>query len=115
MNKLASILKENTMNFQILYDALFCLWLLSANDDIATRFGETTVIPKVVDIVRSVSKEKCIRMGLAILNVRLQTALGVVQHTDGYGSQNLLDKGDNNEQMIDCGVMRVLDNLGQVV
>jgi len=94
INKLGTIVRENSGNAQLLYEALYCMWLITYNEKLSQSFEQTNVIPKIVETVRTVSKEKCIRMGLAIL-------------------KNLLNLGRNNEQMIEAGFFKVLENLQQ--
>lgn len=79
---------------QVTYQTIYCLWLLSYNSEIAENFHRTLVIKNVVETIRQVTKVKVIRVGLACL-------------------KNLVNKGKNNEQMIDSELMRVLDNLSQ--
>jgi len=80
---------------QIIYQALYALWLMSYSEEIADKIHKTTAIAKIVEAIKLVQKEKVIRIGLATL-------------------KNLKDKGpsgQNNRQMIECGFMRVLENL----
>jgi len=90
---LASLLKSKIKNFQIQYQILYSFWLLSYSEKVANLTGETnSIIGSVVEILRTVSKEKVVRMCLATL-------------------RNLLNHGNNNEQMIDANIMKPLENL----
>jgi len=93
---LGSLLKSrvgNTKAIQIVYQILYCLWLLSYNKSVASLISETrSIINTLVDVLKLVQKEKGIRMSLATL-------------------RNLLNVGTSNEQMIDCDIMKFVDNL----
>jgi len=94
INCLKGLLAAHANNFQILYQAIYGLWLLSYNGGIGENFGPTTVIHKLVELVRTSSKEKVIRVALATL-------------------RNLLGKGTNNEQMIETNLLKEVDKLLQ--
>ena len=89
---LASLLKTKNKSYQLTYQTLHCLWLLSYNKQVANQVGGTKVINFVVDILRTIQKEKIIRMCLAILN-------------------NFKNINNNNEQMLDSGISKPLDIL----
>merc|ERR1712110_552154 len=44
LNRLGSLLKNGSSDTTLLYKALFCLWLMSYNEDIAAQFHTTNVI-----------------------------------------------------------------------
>jgi len=95
LNLLGSLLKskmQNTKAIQVCYQVVFCLWLLSYNNKVATLINETTIIPSLVDVLKFVGNDKVVRMALATL-------------------RNLLNISTNNEDMIDSDVMKPLDNL----
>lgn len=93
IKQVAVLKKQKMKNFQLLYQLTCALWLLSYNKVVAAeKFKDTKVIQTSVEVLRTVSKEKVIRMELATL-------------------RNLLDIGDNNEEMIDADVMKPLENL----
>merc|ERR1712072_497630 len=69
-------------NVQLLYQVGFCLWLLAYDPQIAEDMANTDVVVNMLKIMKSVSKEKVIRVCLACL-------------------KNLLDKADHNQTMID--------------
>jgi len=92
---LGTLLKSrigNTRTIQIVYQVLYCLWLLSYNKEVAVIISQTSIIPTLVEVIKIVQKEKGIRMALATL-------------------RNLLDISISNEQMIDSDIMKLLDNL----
>lgn len=74
-------------NVQLLYQVGFCLWLLSYDEEIATAMGETNVVPNILKVMRTISKEKVIRVFLACL-------------------RNLIDKAEHNQCMIDNGAQK---------
>eukprot|EP01128_Nolandella_sp_AFSM9_P004902 TRINITY_DN2301_c0_g1_i1.p1 TRINITY_DN2301_c0_g1~~TRINITY_DN2301_c0_g1_i1.p1 ORF type:complete len:463 (-),score=142.95 TRINITY_DN2301_c0_g1_i1:90-1478(-) len=77
----------NATVLQRLYDALYCVWLLSFNADVRASLTDPTFIGNLAQIVKRVKKEKVVRLGLATL-------------------RNLLDVGKNNELMIAAGVLK---------
>jgi V-type H+-transporting ATPase subunit H len=81
---------------QLLYQLVFCLWCLSFNKTIADQMatGELKVIPSLVHVANSVSKEKVSRVCLMTLKNLL-----------GHGS------GHANDQMVQAGIMKVLGSL----
>mmetsp|Transcript_5661 Transcript_5661/g.16061 ORF Transcript_5661/g.16061 Transcript_5661/m.16061 type:complete len:462 (-) Transcript_5661:33-1418(-) len=92
LDLLSSLLRSQY--HQIIYQSLFCIWLLSYNTKLAEgRFHKTTVIEKIVDTVRNVQREKVVRISVASLR-NLATA----------GRPNCL-------LMIEAGFMKILPNL----
>eukprot|EP01112_Ceratiomyxa_fruticulosa_P019821 TRINITY_DN6578_c0_g2_i1.p1 TRINITY_DN6578_c0_g2~~TRINITY_DN6578_c0_g2_i1.p1 ORF type:complete len:454 (+),score=104.96 TRINITY_DN6578_c0_g2_i1:991-2352(+) len=81
--------QQVAQNFQILYEITYCIWLMSFNDLVANSVSETKLIAILVDTIKTVIKEKIVRLCISTL-------------------RNLLDKPNNNEQMIDAGFMRML-------
>jgi len=67
---------------QLLYQIGFCLWLLSYDEGIAEDMAETNVVVNLLKVMKTVSKEKVIRVSLACL-------------------RNLVDKGTHNQTMIE--------------
>merc|ERR1712137_1468477 len=97
LNRLGTLLKNGGSDTALLYKALFCLWLMSYNEDIAAQFYTTNVIQYMINVIKSVAKEKILRIGAAVLS-------------------NILNKGDekqNNQQMIECKIFRLLENMNQ--
>ncbi|KAF2074548.1 hypothetical protein CYY_004131 [Polysphondylium violaceum] len=79
-------------NVQLLYETLYAIWLLTFSKDIAASYSNTGLVGKLVTLVKVVTKEKIVRLSLASL-------------------RNLLDQGNNNEEMIDNGFVRMLNIL----
>jgi len=89
-----NILCSQMNNFQLLYQATYCCWLMSFNSDIAKNFCNAgTFLHKIVEIVRTIAKEKVVRMALSAL-------------------RNVVDKSvGNNEQMIETNLLREVEKL----
>lgn len=67
-----SLLREN-IGFQLQYQMIFCLWLLSFNPVIARKINaNNAVIPTLADTLRETGKEKVIRIILATLRNLLE-------------------------------------------
>lgn len=79
---LGGLLKSKAKNSQLLYQTLYCLWLLSYNKKVAEMVSETKVIPYIVDVLRTVPKEKVARMGLATLRVLYLFAVLTTSESD---------------------------------
>jgi V-type H+-transporting ATPase subunit H len=96
LESLNGVLRSQSHNFQILYQASYCCWLLSYNHHVAERFSaSTTIIHKLVEIVRTIGKEKVIRMAVAAL-------------------RNVVDKAPtNNEQMVETNLLKEVEKLLQ--
>jgi len=93
LNLLANLLEKKNKNVQILYQTVYCLWILTYNAKVAALINDTRVIRCLVELLRKTgTHDKVIRMSLATL-------------------RNLLNVSKNNEQMIDFGIMKPLENL----
>jgi len=64
VDSLVSVLLSN-LGFQLQYQFVFCIWMLSFNVEIAGRIGENNVIPVMADILRTSQKEKVTRIIIA--------------------------------------------------
>jgi V-type H+-transporting ATPase subunit H len=83
---------EGNPSAQIIYETVVSIWLLNYNSEVATRIGEFRVVQILVGLLKSQTKEKVVRVTIAAL-------------------RNLSNKADNNETMIDHGMIRVLQTL----
>jgi len=93
LNLLANLIESKSKSVQILYQSIYCLWLLSYNSQVAEQISTTKVIQTLAEILkRTGTHDKVVRMCLATL-------------------RNLVDVSKNNEQMIDAGLMKPLENL----
>lgn len=63
----ASLMKKDTLNTQLLYLVGFSIWLLSFNEAMLPKFQESNVVDKLVSIVRVVVREKVVRICFATL------------------------------------------------
>jgi len=89
---LAEIMKTKVKIVQLLYQAVYCMWQLSYNKTVGEMISKNEIIPGLVDLLKGVTKEKVIRLTLSTL-------------------VNLLGISNNNEQMIDYGIMKPLESL----
>lgn len=64
IDSLVSVLLSS-LGFQLQYQFIFCIWMLSFNVEIATKIGENNVIPVLADILRTSQKEKVTRIIIA--------------------------------------------------
>jgi len=93
LNLLANLVESKSKSVQILYQSIYCLWLLSYNSQVAEQISTTKVIQTLAEILkRTGTHDKVVRMCLATL-------------------RNLVDVSKNNEQMIDAGLIKPLENL----
>lgn len=92
MNLLCQLLDRYSDSFQLQYETIMCMWLLSYNEEVADTLADTGVIKRVVTALKNSTKEKIIRICLATL-------------------ANLANHGDNTESMIDHGIVRTLQSL----
>lgn len=81
---------------QLLYQVTFCLWSLSYSTDAALAMvtSKLGIVAKLVDVVKSVQKEKVVRVALATL-------------------KNLLGVGSASADMVGAGMVKVLEHLQQ--
>jgi V-type H+-transporting ATPase subunit H len=82
---------SNSNSIQMLYQTLFSLWSLSYSPEASMQIvsSKFPIIQKLVDILKTVQKEKVIRVALATL-------------------RNLLGTGSASTDMVSAGVMPVL-------
>lgn len=92
---LGAVLNDYTNKRQVLYQTLFCLWLLSYDETVAQEFGHiSNLVSQLVEVIRKEDRVKIRRVGIAIL-------------------RNILSKGENNEQMIKAGMVKLAAGLTQ--
>lgn len=92
-SRLVSILEiALRRNVQILYQAVFLVWVLGYNKSISKDFSRTPILTMLLDILRAHAKEKVVRITLAAL-------------------VNALDQGTNNESLLEAGLPALLSNL----
>jgi V-type H+-transporting ATPase subunit H len=92
---LGGVLNDYTNKRQVLYQTLYCLWLLSYDDTVAEDFGRiSNLVSQLVEVIRKEDRVKIRRVGIAIL-------------------RNIQSKGENNEQMIKAGMVKLAAGLSQ--
>eukprot|EP00033_Pygsuia_biforma_P002248 GCRY01002492.1.p1 GENE.GCRY01002492.1~~GCRY01002492.1.p1 ORF type:complete len:468 (+),score=85.53 GCRY01002492.1:165-1568(+) len=68
LDLIAKILASGTKNGQLLYESIFCLWLVSFEKSLVNTFGpQKTLIQALIEITRVHTKEKILRVALATL------------------------------------------------
>ncbi|XP_065355459.1 V-type proton ATPase subunit H isoform X2 [Calliphora vicina] len=92
---------SSRVNFQVQYQLVFCLWVLTFNPLLATKMNKFSVIPILADILNDCAKEKVTRIILAVF-------------------RNLIEKPTDNQvakehciAMVQCKVLKQLSILEQ--
>ncbi|XP_062549216.1 V-type proton ATPase subunit H-like isoform X1 [Armigeres subalbatus] len=100
ISTLISILSSR-VNFQVQYQLVFCLWVLTFNPLLAEKMNKFNVIPILADILSDSAKEKVTRIILAVF-------------------RNMIEKPDDSQvakehciAMVQCKVMKQLQILEQ--
>ncbi|GMI78935.1 hypothetical protein like AT3G42050 [Hibiscus trionum] len=79
-------------SIQLLYETCLCVWLLSYYEPAIEYLATSRALPRLVDVVRSSTKEKVVRV--IVLTFR-----------------NLLSKGTFGAQMVDLGLPHIVQSL----
>lgn len=79
-------------SIQLLYETCLCVWLLSYYEPAIEYLATSRTLPRLVDVVKSSTKEKVVRV--VALTFR-----------------NLLSKGTFGAQMVDLGLPQIVQNL----
>lgn len=79
-------------SIQLLYETCLCVWLLSYYEPAVEYLATSRALPRLVDVVRSSTKEKVVRV--VVLTFR-----------------NLLSKGTFGAQMVDLGLPQIVQSL----
>ncbi|XP_016740887.1 V-type proton ATPase subunit H isoform X2 [Gossypium hirsutum] len=79
-------------SIQLLYETCLCVWLLSYYEPVIEYLATSRALPRLVDVVRSSTKEKVVRV--VVLTFR-----------------NLLSKGTCGAQMVDLGLPQIIQSL----
>ncbi|XP_066595003.1 V-type proton ATPase subunit H isoform X2 [Prorops nasuta] len=100
ISTLLSVL-SGRVNFQVQYQLIFCLWVLTFNPLLAEKMNKFNVIPILADILSDSVKEKVTRIILAVF-------------------KNLIEKVEDGQvakehciAMVQCKVLKQLSILGQ--
>ncbi|XP_019246766.1 PREDICTED: V-type proton ATPase subunit H-like [Nicotiana attenuata] len=79
-------------SIQLLYETCLCVWLLSYYEPAIEYLATSRALPRLAEVVKGSTKEKVVRV--VILTLR-----------------NLLSKGTFGAQMVDVGVLQIVQNL----
>ncbi|KAK8660334.1 hypothetical protein V6N13_051262 [Hibiscus sabdariffa] len=77
---------------QLLYETCLCVWLLSYYEPAIEYLATSRALPRLVDVVKSSTKEKVVRVVVLIF-------------------RNLLSKGTFGAQMVDLGLPQIVQSL----
>ncbi|KAK4374904.1 hypothetical protein RND71_005581 [Anisodus tanguticus] len=79
-------------SIQLLYETCLCVWLLSYYEPAIEYLATSRALPRLIEVVKGSTKEKVVRV--VILTLR-----------------NLLSKGTFSAQMVDLGVLQIVQSL----
>ncbi|CAM6042900.1 unnamed protein product [Sphagnum compactum] len=79
-------------HIQLLYEASLCLWLLSFHEAAIDAFSTSRVVPRLVEVVKTSTKEKVARVGVLTFC-------------------NLSNKPNLAAEMVDLGMLKVVQSL----
>ncbi|KAL9260405.1 V-type proton ATPase subunit H-like protein [Drosera capensis] len=79
-------------SIQLLYETCLCIWLLSFYEPAIDYLATSRCVPRLIEVVKSSTKEKVVRVIILTL-------------------KNLLPKGAFGAQMIDLGMLQVVQSL----
>ncbi|MCO5613019.1 hypothetical protein L7F22_067292 [Adiantum nelumboides] len=83
---------SSQQHIQLLYEATLCMWLLSFNDAAVDAISATNALPRLIDVARTSSKEKVVRVAILTLI-------------------NLVNKDNFVSKMVDLGLPKVVQSL----
>lgn len=66
------LINKNQKNYQLLYQVINCIWLLSFNKKIAAEISKTKIIARLSDVLKNVPREKIVRMTVATFVVTIE-------------------------------------------
>ncbi|XP_054708081.1 V-type proton ATPase subunit H-like isoform X2 [Uloborus diversus] len=98
ISKLVTVLAGKG-NYQIQYQLIFCIWVMTFNETLAERMHKFNVIPILSDILSECPKEKVTRIILATLRNLIEKP------------EELSISRDNAIAMVQCKVLKQLDIL----
>ncbi|KAK4337635.1 hypothetical protein RND71_042122 [Anisodus tanguticus] len=79
-------------SIQLLYETCLCVWLLSYYEPAIEYLSTSRALPRLIEVVKGSTKEKVVRVVILIL-------------------RNLLSKGTFSAQMVDLGVLQIVQSL----
>jgi V-type H+-transporting ATPase subunit H len=89
---LVQVISSNGSNAQLIYEACFCLWCLSFNEDTFGPFQSSNAVRMLATQISAAPREKVVRVAIAAL-------------------RNLAAKPDLTSDMIDAGLLKTLGTL----
>ncbi|CEO99510.1 unnamed protein product (mitochondrion) [Plasmodiophora brassicae] len=105
---LVNILRiESTRNTQLVYQAAFCLWMLSYNTDVLRLFLRDNVAVSLVEVLQSVSREKVTRVILATI----RNLVGKLSFNELFLQLNFLSVVDSVTQRLSSTDPELLDDI----
>lgn len=121
INFLGNLLKSP--HHLVIYNSMFCLWLLSYNSVLAkSKFPETNVVKKIVETSRSVHRERISRVAIATLrNLAEASHISCLHIVEGGFMKvlpNLLirkwadEEMENSLQVLDEILQKIMSELG---
>jgi len=97
--------RENHHNIQLLYQIVNSLWILSYSKPIAVVIqSELPLLQALVDVLKSVEKDKVLRNSLALLKNLCNTPLPAATATERR-------KRSAKEYLVDLGLLKVIEHL----
>merc|ERR1711998_397801 len=101
---LVPFLSKGTQNIQLLYQVTNCLWMLFYTKSVAETMVEMLLVKALVDILKTIEKDKVIRMSLAVLRNLCDV---VPPETRASGKKVRGAK----EYMVECDMLKVLQHV----
>ncbi|KHG22602.1 V-type proton ATPase subunit H -like protein [Gossypium arboreum] len=111
-------------SIQLLYETCLCVWLLSYYEPAIEYLATSRALPRLVDVVRSSTKEKVSSSNVPIIQVlpcnvdvtgikcmHEQASFNVVVRVVVLTFRNLLSKGTFGAQMVDLGLPQIVQSL----
>lgn len=86
---LCNLIRNNLNKFQVLYEVVFCVWLLTYNRKVSQALQEHHIVPVLHTVLKTVQKEKCLRVALA----SLRNLLDKQEHSRGAFTTDMISVG----------------------
>eukprot|EP00357_Protocruzia_adherens_P012443 CAMPEP_0115038154 /NCGR_PEP_ID=MMETSP0216-20121206/43237_1 /TAXON_ID=223996 /ORGANISM="Protocruzia adherens, Strain Boccale" /LENGTH=442 /DNA_ID=CAMNT_0002418495 /DNA_START=29 /DNA_END=1356 /DNA_ORIENTATION=+ len=115
LNILLQAMDKHTRDIQIMYNCLFCLWLISYNKDCIHFFEseEYRIIKRMTKVIHVVSREKVVRMAMGTLT-NLANSPQAIENMIEAGLQKELDALMKRNYK-DKDIVDDLENMGEVI
>jgi len=102
LNILSGVLKIFLKQLPLVYEGIYCVWLLSYSKDISNGMNESKIIAGLIDLLNFLSSKQ-----LSLLGPYEEKILRLTMGT----LRNLAGTLTNNERMIDGGILKPLHSL----